>query len=144
MQDLFYNKMMADDRVNFFFNGVDMKQQRAHQVSHPACLLTGSGVLSTLPLFKGLHGAEAGCLKASHQMIPGKLSSLSRNGYNTHTRDRALPRALSCTSPGLWPACANRPECGVFHVLIAEEWQVVRDGRRRNVCMLWPLTCCTF
>ena len=40
MQDLFYDKMLADDRVNFFFQGVDMKKQRAHQVSHPACLLT--------------------------------------------------------------------------------------------------------
>ena len=30
MQDLFYDKMMADDRVNFFFKGVDMKQQRVH------------------------------------------------------------------------------------------------------------------
>ena len=36
MQDLFYDKMMADDRVNFFFKGVDMKKQRAHQVSYPA------------------------------------------------------------------------------------------------------------
>ena len=52
MQDLFYDKMMADDRVNFFFNGVDMKRQRAHQVSHPACLLTGSCVLATLPMLQ--------------------------------------------------------------------------------------------
>ena len=31
-QDLFYDKMMADRRVSYFFEGVDMKKQRAHQV----------------------------------------------------------------------------------------------------------------
>lgn len=31
-QDLFYDKMMADPRVNYFFEGIDMKKQRAHQV----------------------------------------------------------------------------------------------------------------
>ncbi len=32
LQDLLYNKMMADSRVSPFFEGIDMKQQRAHQV----------------------------------------------------------------------------------------------------------------
>ena len=31
-QDLFYNKMLADPRLNFFFEGIDMQQQRGHQV----------------------------------------------------------------------------------------------------------------
>ncbi len=37
-QDLFYDKMIADPRVNFFFEGIDMKKQRAHQVCplHPS------------------------------------------------------------------------------------------------------------
>ena len=30
--DIFYDRMLADDRVNFFFEGVDMRKQRAHQV----------------------------------------------------------------------------------------------------------------
>lgn len=33
LQDVFYQKMLGDPRVNFFFEGVDMKAQRAHQVS---------------------------------------------------------------------------------------------------------------
>ncbi len=32
VQDVFYGKVMADDRINYFFNGVDMKKQRVHQV----------------------------------------------------------------------------------------------------------------
>jgi len=38
LQDIFYDKMLADDRVNFFFDGIDMEKQHAHQVgnsSHP-------------------------------------------------------------------------------------------------------------
>ncbi len=31
-QDLFYDKMIDDPRVSYFFEGVDMKKQRAHQV----------------------------------------------------------------------------------------------------------------
>lgn len=31
-QDLFYDKMIADPRVSYFFEGIDMKKQRAHQV----------------------------------------------------------------------------------------------------------------
>lgn len=31
--DIFYDKMMADDRVSYFFEGVDMKAQRAHQAA---------------------------------------------------------------------------------------------------------------
>lgn len=29
--NIFYDKMLADDRVNYFFDGIDMKKQRAHQ-----------------------------------------------------------------------------------------------------------------
>jgi len=29
--DLFYEKVMADNRINHFFEGVDMNRQRAHQ-----------------------------------------------------------------------------------------------------------------
>ncbi len=29
--DLFYEKVLADDRINGFFNDADMKRQRAHQ-----------------------------------------------------------------------------------------------------------------
>lgn len=29
--DLFYDKVLADDRISHFFEGVDMKRQRAHQ-----------------------------------------------------------------------------------------------------------------
>ncbi len=29
--ELFYEKVMADDRINFFFDGVDMTRQRAKQ-----------------------------------------------------------------------------------------------------------------
>ena len=32
LQDVFYNKVMADDRLNHFFEGIDMKAQRVHQV----------------------------------------------------------------------------------------------------------------
>ncbi len=32
LQDVFYNKVMADDSLNYFFEGVNMKAQRAHQV----------------------------------------------------------------------------------------------------------------
>ena len=31
-QDIFYDKMIADPRVNYFFEGIDMKKQRDHQV----------------------------------------------------------------------------------------------------------------
>ncbi|CAK0782363.1 hypothetical protein CVIRNUC_005651 [Coccomyxa viridis] len=40
--DLFYDKMMADDRVNFFFKGVDMKKQRAHQAAFLSYALGGA------------------------------------------------------------------------------------------------------
>ena len=33
VQDIFYKKMLDDERVNYFFEGVDMKKQRSHQVS---------------------------------------------------------------------------------------------------------------
>jgi len=29
--DIFYEKMLGDNRVNFFFEGIDMKKQRSHQ-----------------------------------------------------------------------------------------------------------------
>jgi len=35
LQDIFYDKIMADDRLNYFFEGVDMKAQRVHQVGPP-------------------------------------------------------------------------------------------------------------
>lgn len=32
LQDVFYDKVMADDRLNYFFEDIDMKAQRVHQV----------------------------------------------------------------------------------------------------------------
>lgn len=33
-QELFYDKMLADPRISYFFDGIDMRKQRAHQVVH--------------------------------------------------------------------------------------------------------------
>jgi truncated hemoglobin YjbI len=32
LQEVFYGKMLSDERVSFFFEGVDMKKQKGHQV----------------------------------------------------------------------------------------------------------------
>ncbi|CAL8471141.1 g10683 [Coccomyxa elongata] len=40
--DLFYDKMMADPRVNYFFEGIDMKKQRAHQAAFLTYAMGGS------------------------------------------------------------------------------------------------------
>jgi truncated hemoglobin YjbI len=32
LQDIFYEKVLADVRINYFFHDVDMKKQRGHQV----------------------------------------------------------------------------------------------------------------
>ena len=32
LQDIFYEKVLADARINYFFHDVDMKKQRSHQV----------------------------------------------------------------------------------------------------------------
>jgi len=40
--DLFYDKMMADPRVNYFFEGVDMRAQRAHQAAFLTFALGGA------------------------------------------------------------------------------------------------------
>ena len=31
--DKFYDRVMADDLINFFFAGIDMKKQRSHQIA---------------------------------------------------------------------------------------------------------------
>lgn len=40
--DLFYDKMLADSRVNFFFKGINMKKQRAHQAAFLTFAMGGS------------------------------------------------------------------------------------------------------
>lgn len=42
LQDIFYDRMLADPRVAHFFDGIDMKKQRAHQVSAPLRPLASS------------------------------------------------------------------------------------------------------
>jgi truncated hemoglobin YjbI len=46
-QDVFYDKMISDPRVSHFFNGVDMKQLRNHQV-HLQCLTVLSSLSDTV------------------------------------------------------------------------------------------------
>lgn len=40
--DLFYDKMLADARVSYFFDGIDMKKQRAHQVAFLSFAMGGA------------------------------------------------------------------------------------------------------
>lgn len=40
--DVFYGKMLADPRVSFFFDGIDMKAQRGHQVAFLTFAMGGS------------------------------------------------------------------------------------------------------
>ncbi|EIE20060.1 hypothetical protein COCSUDRAFT_18855 [Coccomyxa subellipsoidea C-169] len=40
--DLFYDKMIDDPRVSYFFEGVDMKKQRAHQAAFLTYAMGGS------------------------------------------------------------------------------------------------------
>lgn len=39
--DIFYDKVLADDRINGFFKNVDMEQQRRHQTAFVAFALGG-------------------------------------------------------------------------------------------------------
>ena len=89
MQDLFYDKMMADDRIYFFFKGVDMKRQRAHQVSHPAYMLFGM-LSNAFPIYEGMHGCR-------------KQSTSGKSFGEFRQIQRALPPISLC----LWRAmCA--------------------------------------
>lgn len=40
--DIFYDKIMADDRINYFFEGIDMPKQRAHQKAFLTYALGGA------------------------------------------------------------------------------------------------------
>lgn len=39
--DLFYDKVLADDRINHFFTNVDMERQRRHQAAFVAFAVGG-------------------------------------------------------------------------------------------------------
>ena len=126
MQDLFYDKMLADDRVNFFFKGVDMKKQRAHQVGHSACLLAVSGNLSTPTSFQGMHGGK--------QVARRKSSSVSGNSSRGSAMHFPGFAAGMCHCSRKWDVPSL--DCSMIAGGVEES--------SRSVCMLWPLICCIF
>ncbi len=65
--DNFYEKIMADERINFFFDGVDMKRQRAKQKAFMTYAFGGAPNYDGLSMRKShAHLVEEKGLNDSH------------------------------------------------------------------------------
>lgn len=64
--DIFYGKIMADDRVNHFFEGTDMQRQRMHQRTFLAYAFGGLSHYSGTALRQAHRRPRAQGLSAEH------------------------------------------------------------------------------
>ncbi|MDC1174928.1 group 1 truncated hemoglobin [Bacteriovoracaceae bacterium] len=73
--DIFYNKVMADDRINMFFEGIDMKDQRRKQI------------LFLTYAFGGPNNYDGKGMRDAHEKLVAK--GLNDNHFNAVVEDLA-------------------------------------------------------
>jgi hemoglobin len=104
--DIFYDKVLADDRIKHFFVNVDMAKQRQHQKNFLTYAFGGSGTYNG----KGM--------RAAHQHLVDKL------GLN-ETPSNAVVENLAATLSGL----------GVSDALIGEVAAVAATVKNDVLCL---------